>query len=372
MISSRWPRPIGIIASMALIRSAPACRPFLRGDDARRDALDGAGVASSSIGPLSSSGWPSASTTRPMSASPTGTSAMRPVVLTLSPSWMRVVAEDDRADRLLLQVEGHAHRSPLGNSSSSDASGVRQAVDAGDAVADLDDVPTLAGLVDRVELVDRGLDDLVISSERMAMQSRESALEGARGELVPQSLQAAPDAAVDDAVADPDDRRRRGVRVDVHDGSKRPPVTAPSRPGSAQLGVSERRGAGDRGADDALLALSSPRNSAATCGSSSIRPRRSSSRTRLSAFSDDRDRAIARPPWRGSRRRRPDWPACPHPRVGARRARPRSRSRSHSSSVPSRSAISNAASAYRRARAGGHQRSSRISCSPRRRWPARR
>ena len=38
------------------------------------------------IGPFSSSGWPSGFTTRPMTASPTGTSMMRRVRRTVSPS----------------------------------------------------------------------------------------------------------------------------------------------------------------------------------------------------------------------------------------------------------------------------------------------
>jgi hypothetical protein len=45
-------------------------------------------VLSELIGPLPSIGWPRASTTRPRRPSPTGTSAMRPVVLTCWPSWM--------------------------------------------------------------------------------------------------------------------------------------------------------------------------------------------------------------------------------------------------------------------------------------------
>jgi hypothetical protein len=40
------------------------------------------------IGPLPSIGWPSALTTRPISSGPTGTSRMRPVHLTVSPSEM--------------------------------------------------------------------------------------------------------------------------------------------------------------------------------------------------------------------------------------------------------------------------------------------
>ena len=55
-------------------------------DDARRDALDRASGRVALIGPLSSSGLPSGSTTRPISAAPTGTSTTRPVVLTWSPS----------------------------------------------------------------------------------------------------------------------------------------------------------------------------------------------------------------------------------------------------------------------------------------------
>ena len=40
------------------------------------------------IGPLPSIGWPSEFTTRPISSGPTGTSRMRPVHLTVSPSVM--------------------------------------------------------------------------------------------------------------------------------------------------------------------------------------------------------------------------------------------------------------------------------------------
>ena len=111
------------------------------------------------IGPLSSSGRPSGSTTRPSSAWPTGTSTTRPVVLTVSPSLIAdVVAEDDRADRLLLEVEGHAHH-PAGELEQLGRQGAVEAVDLGDAVADLDDRADAAGLDARVELVDRGLDD---------------------------------------------------------------------------------------------------------------------------------------------------------------------------------------------------------------------
>ncbi len=87
MISSRWPRPIGVIASMALMPvcsgSCTGLRPVMPGacTSRRRDSDD-------EIGPLPSIGLPSASTTRPISASPTGIERMRPVERTLWPASM--------------------------------------------------------------------------------------------------------------------------------------------------------------------------------------------------------------------------------------------------------------------------------------------
>src|SRR3954454_7330951 len=85
MISSRWPRPIGIIESIAF-------RPVWSGSTTgwrwtTPGALNSAGRFSVvSIGPLPSSGLPSGSTMRPSRASPTGTSRSLPVRLTVSPS----------------------------------------------------------------------------------------------------------------------------------------------------------------------------------------------------------------------------------------------------------------------------------------------
>ncbi|MOA13353.1 hypothetical protein D3C78_1334020 [compost metagenome] len=89
MISSRWPRPIGTIESIAL---TPVCS----GCDTERLAITpGATFSMMSVslaltGPLPSIGSPSVLTTRPFSSGPTGTSRMRPVVLTWSPSEMPV------------------------------------------------------------------------------------------------------------------------------------------------------------------------------------------------------------------------------------------------------------------------------------------
>ena len=85
MMSSRWPRPTGTIASIAL-------RPVCTGCDTDcRSITPGAIFSMTSrifalTGPLPSIGRPSESTTRPMSSGPTGTSRMRPVHLTVSPS----------------------------------------------------------------------------------------------------------------------------------------------------------------------------------------------------------------------------------------------------------------------------------------------
>ena len=56
---------------------------------------------------------------------------------------------------------------------------------------------------------------LVISSDRMAMAA--DLLEGARDELVPQPLEAASDAPIDQAVADPHDEaaQQAGIDLDV-------------------------------------------------------------------------------------------------------------------------------------------------------------
>ena len=90
MISSRWPRPIGVMASMALM---PVCIGSSTGwRSAMPGAVDstGARCGSVTIGPLSSIGSPSGLTTRPTIASPTGTRSSWPVAVTVSPSWISV------------------------------------------------------------------------------------------------------------------------------------------------------------------------------------------------------------------------------------------------------------------------------------------
>ena len=85
MISSRWPRPTFVIVSIALM---PVMSGSFTGWRATTPgALNSSGrVSSASIAPRPSSGLPSGSTTRPSSASPTGTLATLPVRRAGSPS----------------------------------------------------------------------------------------------------------------------------------------------------------------------------------------------------------------------------------------------------------------------------------------------
>jgi hypothetical protein len=85
MISSRWPRPIGIIESIAL---SPVWSGSFTG---WRTMIPGAGDSTFRVivvatGPRPSIGFPRASTTRPTMAGPTGTSSTRDVRRTWSPS----------------------------------------------------------------------------------------------------------------------------------------------------------------------------------------------------------------------------------------------------------------------------------------------
>ncbi len=121
MISSRWPRPIGISASIALT-------PVWTGVSTDLRTMTPGAIRSTgrwpveAIGPLSSSGRPSGSTTRPSSAAPTGTSTTRPVVLTVSPSLIALALPRMTAPTVSSSRLRAMPISPPGNSSSSDDS----------------------------------------------------------------------------------------------------------------------------------------------------------------------------------------------------------------------------------------------------------
>jgi hypothetical protein len=85
-INSRWPRPMGMSASMTL---SPVWSGTVTG---ARSMMGAAGRSTGrrsleATGPLPSSGRPSGSMTRPSNPSPTATSMTRPVRWTSSPAW---------------------------------------------------------------------------------------------------------------------------------------------------------------------------------------------------------------------------------------------------------------------------------------------
>ena len=112
-----------------------------------------------STGPFPSSGCASGFTTRPMSASPTGTERTRPVRLTVSPSRdVEVVAEDDDADGVLFEVQREAE-GPVLELHHLRGHDLLEAVDPGDAVTDLEDGADLVDVEVDVEGLDLLADD---------------------------------------------------------------------------------------------------------------------------------------------------------------------------------------------------------------------
>ena len=165
------------------------------------------------------------------------------------------VAQDDRADRLLLEVEGHAE-DVAGELEQLGRQRVAEAVDLGDAVADLDHGADRAGLDAGVEAVDGGLDD---AGDVVRTKGHVDLLEGARGELAPQPLEAAPDAPVDQAVAEPDHDAAEDARIDV--GGQLDAAAAELFEAGGQgpdLVRAHRRRAGGGGVDDVVAQVVEP------------------------------------------------------------------------------------------------------------------
>ncbi len=120
MMSSRWPRPIGTSASIAL-------RPVCTGSCTERRGMMPGALTSTRVrvtslsGPLPSIGLPSASTTRPSSPLPTGTSTMAPVRFTVSPSRMPVSSPKITTPTLSVSRFSAMPLTPFGNSTISPA-----------------------------------------------------------------------------------------------------------------------------------------------------------------------------------------------------------------------------------------------------------
>src|SRR5512138_3356256 len=130
MISSRWPRPIGTIESIAF---SPVCTGC---DTDCRAITPGATFSMTSlslalIGPLPSIGWPSEFTTRPSSSGPIGTDRILPVVFTVSPSVMcvyspRITAPTESRSRLSASPKVFFGNSSISPCITSDSPWMRQ------------------------------------------------------------------------------------------------------------------------------------------------------------------------------------------------------------------------------------------------------
>ena len=109
MISSRWPRPIGISASIALMPVWTGVSTRLADDDARGDALDRAGLRRldrALVVERPAQRVDDAAEQRLADRDLDHAAGGLDGVAFLD---ARGVAEDDGADRLLLEVQGHAH-----------------------------------------------------------------------------------------------------------------------------------------------------------------------------------------------------------------------------------------------------------------------
>ena len=158
MISSRWPRPIGISASIALMPVWTGVSTLLR--TMTPGAMRSTGrVAGRVDGALAverrAERVDDAADQRRADRHLDDAAGGLDLVAFLD---LLVVAQDDRADRLLLEVEGHAHDA-AGELEQLRRERALQAVDLGDAVADLDDGADRARLDAGIELVDCRLDD---------------------------------------------------------------------------------------------------------------------------------------------------------------------------------------------------------------------
>ena len=137
MISSRWPRPIGIIESIAF---SPVCIGSSTGWRwTTPGALNSAGrVSVVLMSPLSSSGRPSGSTRRPSSSSPTGiSSSLLGALDGVALDDLVPVAEQHGADVVGLEVQRQAD-DVVRQLEHLERHAVVEPVDAGDPVADLE------------------------------------------------------------------------------------------------------------------------------------------------------------------------------------------------------------------------------------------
>src|SRR6516165_3564390 len=233
MMSSRWPRPTGVMASMALIPvwsgSCTGWRPVMPGawTSIRRLSV----VAT---GPLPSMGWPRALTTRPRRASPTGTERIRPVALTDWPSSISLTSPSTTAPIVSSSRLSASPRRPPSNSSSSltDAPGRPDTRAMPSPTSTM--VPTCAAWTSGVKSARRERSAAVMSEVSMekvsVMEVPVLASEG-----LAQLLEPAPHRPVDDGVADAGDDATEDRRID--DDLDRDPLAGGPSEGVGEAGL---------------------------------------------------------------------------------------------------------------------------------------
>src|SRR5919202_7019148 len=218
MMSSRWPRPIGIIESIAF---RPVCIGSFTGWRCTTPgALNSAGRISEVLtSPLPSSGRPSGSTMRPSSSSPTGISSSWPVRLTVSPSTILSHSPKSTAPTL---SDSRFRASPVtscGSSSISNAMQFSRPWMRAMPSATERTVPTSVSSAPPASRPSmRCLRMLVISSGLIciAMASGVSLRAGGLRpcDLLAKSFESGPDGGVEDRVADPQHDAAEHVGVD--------------------------------------------------------------------------------------------------------------------------------------------------------------
>src|SRR5580765_593922 len=249
MMSSRWPRPMGTMPSIAF---RPVCSGSFTG---LRSTTPGASRSIGmncfeAIGPLPSIAWPSAFTTRPIISSPTGTEMMRPVRLTMSPSLISVEWPRSTAPTLSSSRLSAMPKMPCGNSSISPA--IARSTPLTRAMPSPTDmtVPISATSTSAAKLPIWSRMILEISSALICMCVSACCLPFLNQPLL-QPLELSRHAAVEhhaaDARDDAADDGRVDARVHRHRQARRPGDRALKR---RALAVAERRGRHDLRRDD--------------------------------------------------------------------------------------------------------------------------
>src|SRR5665811_1291239 len=240
MISSRWPRPIGISASTALM-------PVSTGEATDlRVTTPGAIRSTQRVHHAPEQRGPDGNLHDP--------AGRLDDVAFLDRGR---VAQDDGADRLLGQVEGHAHDA-AGKFQELGRQRALQAIDRGDAVTDLDDRPDVARLRGRIEVVDVGFDDAddLVGSDGHSVLRSGAGSASFSDEAVAEARKPSPHAGIDESVADADGQTPDQLGVDRRlDLDARAGHSRDALGDGREIGGFEGFGAGDVRNDDAVLPI---------------------------------------------------------------------------------------------------------------------